>query len=320
MNRDKKVLVTGGRGFIGVNLVRAISPSTTTEVLDNLKRDSPTGWDEALSTLREGDILNPEFVTSCCGGMSHVVHLAAYGSVVESITDPERNFEVNAQGTLNVLRAAVSAGVRRFIFASTGGALIGDATPPVSEQSLPKPISPYGASKLCGEAYCHAFAKSYGLETVCLRFGNVYGPHSAHKKGAVTVFIKALMTGEPIVIYGDGSASRDYVHVEDLCSGIAAALDAPLAGGEVFHLASGRETSVLELARILRDVAGKPDHPIEFRPARAGEVARNFANYDKAQERLGFQPKWKLADGLAATWEWFQQQDEAVLNAATTDS
>ena len=320
MNRDKKVLVTGGRGFIGVNLVRAISPSTTTEVLDNLKRDSPTGWDEALSTLREGDILNPEFVTSCCGGMSHVVHLAAYGSVVESITDPERNFEVNAQGTLNVLRAAVGAGVRRFIFASTGGALIGDATPPVSEQSLPKPISPYGASKLCGEAYCHAFAKSYGLETVCLRFGNVYGPHSAHKKGAVTVFIKALMTGEPIVIYGDGSASRDYVHVEDLCSGIAAALDAPLAGGEVFHLASGRETSVLELARILRDVAGKPDHPIEFRPARAGEVARNFANYDKAQERLGFQPKWKLADGLAATWEWFQQQDEAVLNAATTDS
>ena len=320
MNRDKKVLVTGGRGFIGVNLVRAISPSTTTEVLDNLKRDSPTGWDEALSTLREGDILNPEFVTSCCGGMSHVVHLAAYGSVVESITDPERNFEVNVQGTLNVLRAAVSAGVRRFIFASTGGALIGDATPPVSEQSLPKPISPYGASKLCGEAYCHAFAKSYGLETVCLRFGNVYGPHSAHKKGAVTVFIKALMTGKPIVIYGDGSASRDYVHVEDLCSGIAAALDAPIAGGEVFHLASGRETSVLELARILRDVAGKPDHPIEFRPARAGEVARNFANYDKARERLGFQPKWKLADGLAATWEWFQQQDEAVLNAATTDS
>ena len=320
MNAGKKVLVTGGRGFIGVNLARAISPSKTTEVLDNLKRASPTGWDQELSTLREGDILNPEFVASCCGGMSQVVHLAAYGSVVESIADPERNFEVNVQGTLNVLRAAVGAGVRRFIFASTGGALIGDATPPVSEQSLPKPISPYGASKLCGEAYCHAFAKSYGLETVCLRFGNVYGPHSAHKKGAVTVFIKALMTGEPIVIYGDGSASRDYVHVEDLCSGIAAALDAPLAGGEVFHLASGRETSVLELARILRDVAGKPDHPIEFRPARAGEVARNFANYDKAQERLGFQPKWKLADGLAATWEWFQQQDEAVLNAATTDS
>jgi UDP-glucose 4-epimerase len=320
MNPDKKVLVTGGRGFIGVNLARAISPSKTTEVLDNLKRASPTGWDQELSTLREGDILNPEFVASCCGGMSQVVHLAAYGSVVESIADPERNFEVNVQGTLNVLRAAVGAGVRRFIFASTGGALIGDATPPVSEQSLPKPISPYGASKLCGEAYCHAFAKSYGLETVCLRFGNVYGPHSAHKKGAVTVFIKALMTGEPIVIYGDGSASRDYVHVEDLCSGIAAALDAPLAGGEVFHLASGRETSVLELARILRDVAGKPDHPIEFRPARAGEVARNFANYDKAQERLGFQPKWKLDDGLAAIWEWFQQQDETVLAAATTDS
>ena len=129
MNPDKKVLVTGGRGFIGVNLVRAISPAKTTAVLDNLKRASPTGWDEALSTLCEGDILNPEFVTGCCGGTSQVVHLAAYGSVVESIADPERNFEVNVQGTLNMLRAAVDAGVRRFIFASTGGALIGDATP-----------------------------------------------------------------------------------------------------------------------------------------------------------------------------------------------
>ena len=320
MSGRNRILITGGRGFVGVNLVQQLSQSMPVAVLDNLQRASPTGWQDETAILHQGDILNPEDLAAAFRDVEQVVHLAAYGSVVESVADPRANFTVNVQGTLNVLRASVDAGVRRLVFASTGGALIGDAVPPVNEQSLPKPISPYGASKLCGEAYCHAFAKSYGLETVCLRFGNVYGPHSAHKKGAVTVFIKALMAGEPIVIYGDGSASRDYIHVEDLCSGIATALDVPLAGGEVFHLASGRETTVLELARTLRDVAGKPDHPIEFRPARAGEVARNFASYDKARERLGFQPKWKLDDGLAAIWEWFQQQDETVLAAATTDS
>ncbi len=253
-------------------------------------------------------------------GISEVVHLAAYGSVVELIAAPEQNFLVNVQGTLNVLRTAQGAKVKRLVFASTGGALIGDAAPPVNENSLPKPISPYGASKLCGEAYCHAFAKSYGLETVCLRFGNVYGPHSAHKKGAVTTFIKALMKSEPIVIYGDGSASRDYVHVEDLCAGIAGALDADLAGGEVFHLASGRETTVLDLAESLRKVAGKPDHPIEFRPARRGEVARNFASYDKVHAAFGFTPRWKIEDGLASTWEWFQRQGNRVLSLETTDA
>jgi UDP-glucose 4-epimerase len=210
--------------------------------------------------------------------------------------------------------------VQRLIFASTGGALIGDAMPPVNELSLPKPISPYGASKLCGEAYCHAFAKSYSLQTICLRFGNVYGPHSAHKKGAVTMFIKALMNDEPIVIYGDGSASRDYIHVDDLCAGIKAALDAPLAGGEVFHLASGQETTVLNLANILCKVAGKPNHPIEFRPGRRGEVARNFADYSKAKATFGFEPKWKIEDGLAATWEWFVRQGDSVLTVETTES
>ena len=136
----------------------------------------------------------------------------------------------------------------------------------------------------------------------------------------MTVFIKALMNDEPIVIYGDGSASRDYVYVDDLCAGITAALDAPLAGGEVFHLASGRETTILELANILRTVAGKPKHPIEIKDARKGEVARNFASYDKARVILGFEPNWRLEEGLAATWEWFASQGAEVLATETTDS
>ena len=320
MSSTPSTLITGGRGFIGVNLIQSLKDSRRLNVLDSLARSSPTGWVESATNFYNADIVNPRVLAPAFQGVSEVVHLAAYGSVMESITDPRTNFSINVEGTFNVLQAAISAGVRRIIFASTGGALIGDAAPPVSEMALPKPISPYGASKLCGEAYCHAFAKANGIETVCLRFGNVYGPHSAHKNGAVTLFIKALMTSEPIVIHGDGSASRDYIHVDDLCVGIKAALDAPLLAAEVFHLSSGRETTVLELANILRNVAGKPTHPIEFRPARRGEVARNFANFSKAKKTFGFEPKWKIEDGLASTWEWFIQQGDSVLGIDTTDS
>jgi UDP-glucose 4-epimerase len=318
--KNTTTLITGGRGFIGVNLVPSLAQTRNVRVLDNLHRSSPTGWLDGAAEFFQADILELATLTQAFDGVSDMVHLAAYGSVVESIADPAINFAVNVQGTLNVLRAAVDAGARRMVFASTGGALIGDATPPVSELSLPKPISPYGASKLCGEAYCHAFAKSYGLETICLRFGNVYGPHSAHKKGAVTLFIKALMNDQPIVIYGDGTASRDYIHVDDLCGGIEAALDASLVGGDVFHLASGRETTILDLANILRNVAGKPNHPIEFKAGRRGEVARNFADYSKARETFSFDPKWRIEDGLAATWEWFVGLGDAVLAVEATDS
>jgi UDP-glucose 4-epimerase len=317
---NKRTLITGGRGFIGVNLVQALKDNRKLSVLDNLSRSSPTGWIEGVADFVNADIVDHGGIATAFLGVSDVVHLAAYGSVMESIADPKTNFSINVGGTFNVLQSAISAGARRLVLASTGGALIGDATPPVTEIALPKPISPYGASKLCGEAYCHAFAKSNGLETVCLRFGNVYGPHSAHKRGAVTLFIKALMTDEPIVIHGDGSASRDYIHVDDLCAGIAATLDAPLPAGEVFHLASGRETTVLELANILRNVAGKPHHPIEFKPTRRGEVARNFASYSKANSTFGFEPKWSIEDGLASTWEWFIQQGVSVLGIETTES
>ncbi|HTA64222.1 MAG TPA: NAD-dependent epimerase/dehydratase family protein [Xanthomonadaceae bacterium] len=320
MHHRNRVLVTGGRGFIGTNLVRALAATRPVRVFDSLERSSPTGWSDGDVDSIHASILDDSVLPSALEGVDSLVHLAAYGSVVESVKDPTANFHTNVLGTFNVLHAAANAGVRRVVFASTGGALIGDATPPVNEDSLPKPISPYGASKLCGEAYCHAFAMSRGLRAVCLRFGNVYGPHSAHKKGAVTMFIKALMLDEPIVIYGDGSASRDYIHVNDLCAGIEAALDSPLQGGEVFHVASGRETTVLELANILRDAAGKPNHPIEFRASRVGEVARNFAAYDLARQVLGFEPKRRLEEGLAETWQWFADHRDIVLSAKTSDS
>jgi len=316
------ILVTGGCGFIGSNLVsKLLASGVKVRIFDNFSRPAKTNFGLPNLEIIQGDIRDYVALQSAVDGVEAVVHLAAFGSVIESIDDPVENFEINARGTFNVLRASQQAGVSRVIFASTGGALIGDAVPPVNEKSLPKPISPYGASKLCGEAYCHAFAKSYGLHTVALRFANVYGPNSAHKRGATTTFIKALISGEPIVIYGDGKASRDYLHVDDLCMGIALALEGQLQPGAVLHLASGKETTVGELAFMLADIAGKKDHTIMYKESRQGEVLRNFASAELAKNLLGFEPKHSLRSGLGNTWQWFLQQDlDTLLRVKTTES
>ena len=204
--------------------------------------------------------------------------------------------------------AARLAGVERTVLASTGGALIGDALPPVNESSLPKPISPYGASKLAGEGYAHAFAKAYGLRTVALRFANVYGPWSARKQGAMTVFFRAIHSAEPIVIYGDGSASRDYTHVDDIASALQLALECDVPGGTVLHIASGVETTVRELAHLCCEAAGAPGHPVEYRPKRPGEVGRNFASYDLANRMLGYAPSVAREVGIPRTWKWFSEE------------
>ncbi len=316
-----RVLVTGGCGFVGANLVPFLrNRGYSIRVLDNLSRGHKGFLAGIEYELVEGDIRNPEQVLEAAQGCDAVIHLAAYGSVVESVIDPVTNFDINARGTFNVLDGARLAGIKKVIFASTGGALIGDAEPPVSEDSVPKPVSPYGASKLTGEAYCNAFAGSYGMETVMLRFANIYGPVSAHKKGAVTVFAKALMSGNPLTIFGNGQATRDFLHVDDLCRGITLALEKDLPPATTLHLATGRETSVKELADILRRAAGKPDHPIEFLEKRPGEVERNFANFDRAKAVLGFEPEVCLEEGMGQTWAWFEEQGEAVLAIETTDS
>jgi UDP-glucose 4-epimerase len=300
----ERVLVTGGCGFIGSTLVpQLLERSAAVRILDNLVAGGPEPPAEAELTV--GDVRNPDDVEASARGVDAIIHLAAAGNVPDSIADPVANFEVNARGTLNVLRAAASAGVRRLVFASTGGALIGAAEPPVDEESVPRPLSPYGASKLAGEGYLHAFRGSYGLDAVALRFGNVYGPYSAHKKGAVTMFIKRSLRGEPLVIYGDGSASRDFIHVGDLCAGILAGLDAP-EPPPVVHLASGVETPIGELARLVLAATGS-EVPIDHRPARTGEVERNVAATALAGETLGFRARIGLEEGLAGTVAWFRE-------------
>ena len=301
------ILVTGGCGFIGANLVPMLEArGYAVRVLDNLSKGDTAFLDGTSADIRVGDIRDRAAVAAALQGVDAVIHLAAFGSVVESVADPDENFDVNARGTFVMLDECRKQGIGRFVFASTGGALIGNVEPPVNESSLPRPISPYGSSKLCGEAYCSSFAASYGMNITALRFANVIGPRSWHKKGAVTAFAKAIMEGRPITIFGDGSATRDFLLVDDLCNGIRLALDANLPGFNPIHLASGREVSVKELAQLMCTAAGRPDHPIEFLDKRAGEVERNFASYARAAAVLGFRPEHKLEDGLAMSWAWFQ--------------
>jgi UDP-glucose 4-epimerase len=309
MAQSRHILVTGGAGFVGATLVRRlVEAGHRVRVLDNYSTGDIAHLSGVDAELVEGDIRDVAALDAALTGIDAVVHLAAAGSVITSVADPVANFDVNVVGTFRVLDAARRAGVERTVQASTGGALIGDAAPPVTEASLPKPISPYGASKLAGEGYAHAFAGAYGLRTVALRFANIYGPWSARKSGAMTLFFRAIHSGEPIVIYGDGSSSRDYTHVSDISRAIELALECDVPGGTALHIASGVETTVRELADLCRAAAGAPDHPVAYRPGRAGEVGRNFATYDLASKLLGYAPSISREDGIRHTWEWFVQE------------
>jgi UDP-glucose 4-epimerase len=309
MAEARRVLVTGGAGFVGATLVRRlVGGGHSVRVLDNYSTGDPSHLTGVDAELVEGDIRDAAALDAALAGMQAVIHLAAAGSVIGSVQDPVTNFDVNVVGTFRVLDAARRAGVERTVQASTGGALIGNATPPVSELSLPKPISPYGASKLAGEGYAYAFAQTYGLRTVALRFANVYGPWSARKLGAMTLFFKAIHAGEPIVIYGDGSASRDYTHVDDISSALELALECDVPGGSVLHIASGIETTVRDLADLCRAAADLPDHPVKYLPRRVGEVDRNFATYDLARQVLGYAPSISREIGIRQTWDWFQKE------------
>lgn len=305
-----RILVTGGAGFIGANLLRQLDGSHELRVLDNLVR----GQRDLLPEEREiellvGDIRNRDDVAQAVRDVDLIIHLAAFGSVVDSVADPVENFEINVRGTFEMLRGAADAGVERFVFASTGGAIMGDQEPPIDEDSLPWPISPYGASKLCGEAYMHAFAGSFGIRPVALRFANVYGPYSSHKKGVVTRFIRAALAGDQFEIYGGGQASRDFLHVDDLCRGILAASDSDLSD-VVLHLASEKETTITELAQLIIELVGA-DVEIVHHDKRPGEVERNFARADRAKEVLGWEPQLSLRDGMQNTIDWFRAHDKS---------
>ena len=290
----KPILVTGGCGFIGANLVPMLEArGYAIRVLDNLSKGDTAFLNGTSADIRIGDIHDRAAVAAALQGADAVIRLAAFGSVVESVADPDENFDVNARGIFVMLAECRKQGIGRFVFASTGGALIGNVEPPVNESSLPRPISPYGSSKLCGRAYCSSFAASYGMNNTTLRFANDISPRSWHNKGAVTAFAKDIMEGRPITNFGGGSATRDFLLVDDRCNRIRLAFEANPPGFNPIHLASGREVSVKELAELMCAASGRPINPRECLDKRTGEVERNFASYERAAAVLGFRPEQK---------------------------
>jgi UDP-glucose 4-epimerase len=253
----------------------------------------------------EGDIRDIALVDKITRGVDAIVHLAADTRVLDSIENPDFNFQVNVVGTYNLLSAARGHGIEKFVMASTGGAIVGDVKPPVREDMVPKPISPYGASKLCGEAYCSAFAGAYGMKTICLRFSNVYGPRSYHKGSVIAHFFKQVLRGNKLNVYGDGEQTRDFVFVDDISAGIVSAL-AVEKGGMAYQLGTGVETSVNDLIRMIRGCVGDPGQlAVSYEPSRKGEVLRNYCDISLARKDLGYAPQIALPEGLARTWEWF---------------
>jgi UDP-glucose 4-epimerase len=305
----KLCLVAGGAGFIGSNLIRALSGrEMEIRILDNLSTGRAEDLEGMPVELVVGDIRDREVVDRVMAGVQIVIALAAHTGVVQSVENPAEDMSINVAGTLNLLDAARRHGVERFIFASTGGAIVGEAVPPVHEEMPPRPVPPYGAGKLAGEGYCSAFWGSYGLKTVPLRFSNIYGPFSYHKGSVIAKFFRQIQSRQPLTVYGDGEQTRDFLFVEDLCRAIIAALTMDLPFGEPIQLGTGQETSVNTLVHLLRQVVGEQQFPeVRHAPARPGEVLRNFMNISRARKFLNFTPTIDLLTGIRKTWEWFPE-------------
>lgn len=326
----RKWLITGGCGFIGTSLIkklRAERLASAIRVVDNLSIGShadlgrvtpffetPLPEVKPISPSQEveliqADIRNESAALTVTKGAEVVVHLAANTGVQPSIQDPIDDMEANVIGTVNYLEAARRHQIDSFVFASSG-APIGDGTPPLHEEMACHPISPYGASKLAGEAYCSAYYGSFGLKTVALRFSNVYGPLSGHKNSVVARFISQAIKEEPWTINGDGTQTRDFLYIDDLVHAIQLAASST-QGGEVYQIATQEETAVRNMAKILAELllqtTGRQP-VIHYGASLAGDVARNFADISKAGRNLGWSPKVHLAEGLQRTVEWFLTQ------------
>ena len=301
-----KVLITGGCGFVGANLIRyLIDKSYHIRVLDNLSSGNEENLRKSHNEdfhlndieLVIGDIRDIDKVIQAIKGVDAVVHLAAYTSVVESLENPRENWDINVNGTLNLLEACRQNGVNSFIFASSN-AVVGEQEPPIDEMMITRPLSPYGASKLACEALCLCYYNSFGLKTVSLRFANCYGPFSNHKTSVVNEFINRANEGKQLVVYGDGNQTRDFIYVEDVCQAIYLALTAKnFVFGEVFQIASGKETTINKLAELMQDVIGT-NLQITYETERTGEIKRNYSNIAKAKKVLGFNPQVELRQGL----------------------
>lgn len=306
-------LVTGGAGFIGSHLVETlVAQGHSVRVVDNFD----TGKRETLQSLSgsfdfiEGSIADPAIVRKAMKGIDYVLHQAARGSVPRSVEDPAGTHEANITGTLQVLIGARDAGVRRVVCASSSSVYGETPELPKHEGMIPAPVSPYGLSKLTLEHYCSLFTKVYGLETVALRYFNVFGPRQnpfLQYAAVIPLFITRMIAGKPCVIYGDGEQTRDFTYVADCVKANLLACAAPGAAGKIYNIACGGQISVNQLHQALRSVIPTGVDSVH-EPARAGDIKHSFADITRARKELGFQPQYSLQKGLQLTVNWFAVQ------------
>ena len=304
-------LITGGAGFIGSNIVaELVRRGERVRVLDNFATGRRENIAPYLSQVEliEGDLRHPETVREAVGGVDYVLHQGALPSVQRSIEDPLATNEVNAQGTLSLLIAARDAGVKRVVYASSSSIYGDSPTLPKAETMKPAPKSPYAASKLAGEHYCQVFHQVYGLETVCLRYFNVFGPNqdpTSEYSAVIPKFITAMLVGERPVIYGDGLQSRDFTFVVNVVEANLLAVDAEDAAGKVFNVACGKRYNLLELVEALNRILDTRLTPMHA-PPRPGDVRHSQADVSKARSILGYRVEVAFEEGLKRAVEWYK--------------
>ncbi|MBI4430629.1 MAG: SDR family oxidoreductase [Candidatus Omnitrophica bacterium] len=318
-----KCLVTGGAGFIGSHIVDAlVERGCDVRVFDNLS----TGKRENLARVASkidlivGDLRDESAVRDAVRGVEHVFHVAALRAVLRSVDDPRETTDVNVTGMLNVLLAARDLKAKRVIFSSSSS-VYGDTEKfPCQEADTPNPQSPYAASKIMGEYYCRIFTKLYGLETVSLRYFNVFGPRQnpeSKYSAVIPIFIDCLLKGKSPEIHWDGKQSRDFSYVDNVVEGNIRAALAKGVAGEIFNVACHEEFSVIDIFNGLKDILKIRNIEPSFQPKRAGDVRRTYADITKAEKQLGFKVQTRFREGLHKTVDWFLTQPEFARIAAS---
>jgi len=313
-------VVTGGAGFIGSHIVEELLyRNETVRVIDNFS----TGKRENLEPFKkrteiiEADISDSKNLADALKGADYVIHQAAIPSVPKSILDPIKSHQANVDGTLRLLVACRDAGVKRVVYASSSS-LYGDSpTLPKHEGMIPKPLSPYGGQKLFAEMYCQVFTRAYGLETVSLRYFNVFGPRqdaTSQYSGVLALFIPAVLEGRRPTIYGDGEQSRDFTYVKNVVQANLLACKAPGVAGQVFNVACGDRITVNSMLQQINKITGKDIAPV-YAGARAGDIKHSQADISRAKEELGYEPKVSFEEGLRHTIEWYRENLKRPLTA-----
>ena len=307
------VLVTGGAGFIGSHIAAtAAARGARVRVIDDLSTGHLENLDEIGGDVDfvRGSLNDDALLRRALENVEVVFHEAAIPSVPRSVENPRETHEACVDATFSLLVAARERGVRRVVYAASSSAYGDQPVLPKTETMLPDPLSPYAVAKLVGEYYCQVFTRTYGLETVALRYFNIFGPRqdpSSQYSGVISRFISALARGERPVIYGDGEQTRDFTYVANAVDANLRAAEAPRASGQVINVANGRQTSLNELLGMVKKVIGRDDVEAEYREPRVGDVRDSLADITRARELLGYEPRVGLEEGLRLTLEWWKQ-------------